>query len=165
MLQRLIRAPFDYRIPGRHPRVLPQSRGYLAGSPRFAAAGCCAQTKTATTLTEPPRPLLLDLSVAHMAAMVGCSSHCETGDGDLMASGGLSPVLALAIAGARRPAQAERGGSNCHPLHGGLEFGLGSTEDPRELLKLGFEVSERTRRQISATATRRSCQTMAGLPR
>ena len=34
----------------------------------------------------------------HMAAMVGCSGHCETGDGGRMASGGLSPVLALAIA-------------------------------------------------------------------
>ena len=43
----------------------------------------------------------------------------KTGDGDRMASGGLSPVLALAIAGARRPAQAERGGSNSHPPHGG----------------------------------------------
>jgi len=37
--------------------------------------------KRAATLTEPPRPLLLDHAAAHMAAMVGCSVHCETGDG------------------------------------------------------------------------------------
>jgi hypothetical protein len=39
----------------------------------------------------------LDHSAAHMAALVGCSGHCETGDRGRMASGGLSPVLALAI--------------------------------------------------------------------
>src|SRR5204863_7917107 len=84
MLQRLIRALFDHRIPGCHPRVLPQSRGYLPGSSRAAAAGRRAQTKAGATLTEPPRPLLLDHAAAHMAAIVGCSCHCETGDGGRM---------------------------------------------------------------------------------
>jgi hypothetical protein len=51
--------------------------------------------------------------------MVGCSSHCETGDCDRMASARLSSVLALAIAAARRPTQGERGGSNSHPPHSG----------------------------------------------
>jgi hypothetical protein len=55
-----------------------------------------------------------------MAAMVGCSGHCETGDGGRMASGGLSPVLALAIAATRRPTEGERGDSDSHPPHGGL---------------------------------------------
>ncbi len=119
MLQRLICAPFDPRIPGCDPRLVPQSRGYLAGNPRAAAASRRAKTKTAATLTEPSRPLLLDHSTGHMAAVVGCSGHCETGDGGRMASGGLSPVLALAIAAARRSAEGERGDSDSHPPHGG----------------------------------------------
>ena len=49
--------------------------------------------------------LFLDDSSADMAAMVGCSGHCKTGDGGRMASGGLWPVLALAITAARRPTQ------------------------------------------------------------
>jgi hypothetical protein len=51
MLQRLIRAPFDPRIPGGHPRLFPQSRGHFPGSSRAAAAGRRAQTKR-------PRPSL-----------------------------------------------------------------------------------------------------------
>ena len=119
MLQLLIRAPFDHRIPSCHPRLLPQSRGHLPGSSRPAAAGRRAQTKAATTFSEPPRPLLLDHATADMAAMVGCSGHCETGDGGGMASGGLSPLLALAIAAAWRPTQGERGDSDSYPPHGG----------------------------------------------
>jgi hypothetical protein len=61
-----------------------------------------------------------------------------------MASCGLSPVLALAIQAARRPTEGERGDSDPHPPYGGREFRLGSTEVHRELLTLGFEVSERT---------------------
>jgi len=61
-----------------------------------------------------------------------------------MASGGLSPILALAIAPARRSAEGERGDSDSHPPHCGRELRLGSTQDPRGLLKLGFAVSERT---------------------
>jgi len=44
MLQRLIRAPFDHRIPGCHPRFLPQWHGYLAWNPRAAATSRRAQT-------------------------------------------------------------------------------------------------------------------------
>src|SRR6516165_3457221 len=118
MLQQLIRARFDHRISGCHPRVLPQSRGYLAGSSRASPASRRAQTKAAATLAEPLRPVLLDHFATDMAALVRCSSYRETGDGDRMASGGLSPVLALAIATARRPAQGERGGSHSHSPHG-----------------------------------------------
>jgi hypothetical protein len=53
---------------------------------------------------KPPRPHLLDHAAVHMAAMVGCFGHCETRDGGRMASGGLSLILALAIAAARGPA-------------------------------------------------------------
>src|SRR5205814_285530 len=118
-----------------------------------------AQTKTPATLTEPPRPLLLDHSTERMAALVGCSGHCETGDGGRMASCGLSPVLALAIAAARRPTQAERGDSDSHPPHGGREFGLGSTEGPRGTAEARLRGLRAHCRQISAThpAPRRSC--------
>ena len=119
MLQRLICAPFDPRIPGCDPRLVPQSRGYLAGNPRAAAASRRAQTKTATTLTEPPRPLLLDHSAEHMAAMVGGSGDCETRDRGRMASGGLPLALALEIAAAPRPTEVERRDSDSHPPHGG----------------------------------------------
>jgi hypothetical protein len=54
-----------------------------------------------------------------IAPMVGCSGPCETGYGSRMASGGLSPVLALAIVVARRPAQGARGDSGSHSAHGG----------------------------------------------
>src|SRR6516225_6268125 len=118
MLQQLIRAPFDHPIPGCPPRVLPQSRGYLAGSSRASAANRRAQTKAAATLAEPLRPVLLDHFGTDMAALVRCSSYGETGDGDPMASGGLSPVLALAIATARWPADGERRGSHSHSPHG-----------------------------------------------
>jgi hypothetical protein len=47
-----------------------------------------------------------------------CSGHCETGDGGRTASGGLSPVLALAIATARRPTQDEREDSGSYSPHG-----------------------------------------------
>jgi len=50
---------------------------------------------------------------------VGGSGHCKTGDGGRMASGGLSPVLALAITAMRRPIQGERGDSDSRPPHGG----------------------------------------------
>jgi len=119
MLQRLIRAAFDHRIPDCRPRLFPQSRGHLPGSSRATAAGRRTQTKTAATLTEPPRPPFLDHAAVHMATMVGCSGHCETGDGGRLASGGLSPVLAMAIAAAWRPTQGERVGSDSHPPHGG----------------------------------------------
>jgi hypothetical protein len=137
MLQQLIRALFDPGIPGCHPRLLPQSRQYLAGGPGSAATSRRAQTKTAATLTKPPRRRLLDHAAEHMAAMVGCSDHCETGDGGRVASGGLPPVLALAIAVAQRPTQGERGDSDSHPPHGGRECRLGSTEDPRRTSEAG----------------------------
>jgi hypothetical protein len=72
-------------------------------SKKYPAGGFTA------TLTEPPRPLLLDHSAEHMAALVGCSGHCKTGDGGRMASGGLSPPLALAIEDAPRPTEGESG--------------------------------------------------------
>jgi hypothetical protein len=75
--------------------------------------------KRPATRTEPSRPLLLDLSTEPMAAMVGCSGHRETADGGRMASGGLSTVLALAIAATRRPTQGERGDADSHSPHGG----------------------------------------------
>jgi len=49
MLQRLIRALSDHRIPGCHPRLFPQPCQYLAGDPGPAAAGRRIQTKTAGT--------------------------------------------------------------------------------------------------------------------
>ena len=61
-----------------------------------------------------------------------------------MASGWLSPVLALAIAAARRPTKGERGDSDSPSPHGGRKFGLGAPKIHGELLKLGFEVCERT---------------------
>ena len=54
--------------------------------------------------------------------MVRCSGHRETGDGDRMASGGFSLVLALAIAAARRPTQGERRDADSHPPHGSAAF-------------------------------------------
>jgi hypothetical protein len=44
MLQQLIRARFDHRIPGCPPRVLLQSRGYFAGSSRASAASRRAES-------------------------------------------------------------------------------------------------------------------------
>ena len=131
MLQRLIRAPFDHSIPVCHPRLLPQPRGYLAGGPGSAATSRRAQTKAAASRTEPSRPLLLEHAAEHMAVMVGCSDHCETGHGVRMASGGFLPVLAMAIATARRPTQGERRDSDSYSPDGSRKYGLGSTEDPR----------------------------------
>jgi len=59
-----------------------------------------------------------------------------------MASGGLSPLLAIAVA--RRPTQGERGDSDSNSPYGGRKFGLGAPKIHGELLKLGFEVCERT---------------------
>jgi hypothetical protein len=78
-----------------------------------------ALTEAAASRAERPRPLLLDHSAEHMAAMVGCSGDCETGDGGRMASGGLPLVLALEIAATLRPAEVLRGDSDSHPPHGG----------------------------------------------
>jgi hypothetical protein len=76
--------------------------------------------------------------------MVGRFGDRQTRDGNRMASSGLSTVLALALPGTRRSAEGERRDSNSHPPDSFRKFRLGSAEDPRELLKLGFEVSERT---------------------
>ena len=78
-----------------------------------------AVLKAAATLAKPLGSVLLDHSTADMAALLRCSSHRETGDGDRIASGGLSPVLALAIAAARRPTQGERGDSGSHSPYSG----------------------------------------------
>jgi len=61
-----------------------------------------------------------------------------------MASGGLSPVLALAIAAAWRPTQGERGGSDSIRRMAAENGDWGAPKIHGELLKLGFEVSERT---------------------
>ena len=79
-----------------------------------------------------------------MAAMVGCSSHCETGDSDRVASGGLSPVLALAIAAAQRPTQGEKEIRTLVRRMAAENSGWGAPKIHGELLKLGFEISERT---------------------
>jgi hypothetical protein len=61
-----------------------------------------------------------------------------------LAPRGLSALLALAIAPARRLAGDHRRDSDAYPDYGVGEFRLGAPKIHGELLKLGFEVSERT---------------------
>jgi hypothetical protein len=79
-----------------------------------------------------------------MAALVGRSGHCETGYRGRMASGGLSPVLPLAIAVARwRPKISEEVRALVRRMAvENVDWGAPNIHG--ELLKLGFEVSERT---------------------
>ena len=62
--------------------------------------------------------------------MVRCSGDRETRDRGRVASGWLSPVLALAIPAARRSTQGEPGGADSHRTPSERELGLGRTEDP-----------------------------------
>src|SRR5262249_3374633 len=77
--------------------------------------------------------------------MVGCFDYCETGDGCRMASGGLPPILALAIPAARggRPKISEELRTLIRTM-AAENAGWGAPRIHGELLKLGFEVSERT---------------------
>jgi hypothetical protein len=62
---------------GRDPEPVQSFRVIHATAEKDAdgSEGGGDQTQTAETLTEPPRPLLLDDYTADMAAMVGCSGY------------------------------------------------------------------------------------------
>ena len=79
-----------------------------------------------------------------MVAMVGCFDDREAGDRRRLASGRLSPVLALAIAarGGRPKVSQELRTLIC--TMAAENSGWGAPKIHGELLKLGFEISERT---------------------
>ncbi len=80
-----------------------------------------------------------------LARMARCSCLCSTRDRDPLASRGLSPPLAVEEpqATARTPAdRAKNLGGHCDDARG--ESDVGSTSDPRELLKVGFTVAQST---------------------
>jgi len=66
MLQRLIRAPFDPRIPGWHPRVLPQWHGY-------SLEVLALRQQVAVLKRKRPRPSL-NPSTASSLAVIGMIS-------------------------------------------------------------------------------------------
>jgi hypothetical protein len=96
--------------------------------------------------------------------MVGCSSDRETGDRRRMASGGLPPILAVAIPAMWRSAEDERGASDSHTHHGGRKFRLGCTENSGRASEARFRSLRAHSGEVSTTTSRRSKQTMAGLP-
>src|SRR5260370_26145953 len=107
------------RIPARSsgsgPRLLPPSRRYFSGNSRSTPAGRRAQTPTAATDVDAPRPRLLDHPSTSVAPMVERADHRETGDRGPVASSRLSPLLALAITSSRRPTADRRRHSDPYP--------------------------------------------------
>src|SRR6202043_813638 len=94
-------------------------------------------------------------------------AHRETGNRRPVASSRLSPLLALAIPTARRPAANQRGDADPAPSPGGGECGLGRNLDPRGTLEARLRRLRTQRRPVSATRAtpRRSRQPLGGLPR
>ena len=76
--------------------------------------------------------------------MVGRAAHRETGDRGPVASSRLSPLLALAIPTARAPAPDQRGNADLIRRLAAENTDWGAPRIHGELLKLGFDVSERS---------------------
>src|SRR4051794_3998387 len=105
MLQTLVHVRFPPRLPGCSSRFLPLSGGHLPRGPCFTSTGRRAQAQTAATGLERLGSLVLDLPAATLAALGRRSGPGEAGDGGRLASGGLPPLLALAVPTTRRAAQ------------------------------------------------------------
>ena len=127
----------------RHCESLPRSTRYRPGDPRPASTTGSVQTKTSTPKLEPLRPTVLDYSAPPVVCVGRGPHHCEAGDRSALAPSRFSALLALALA-CRRKAEDHRRDSSHDQPHSGRESGLGAPKIHGELLKLGFQVSERT---------------------
>jgi hypothetical protein len=124
------------RLPPRLPKL-----------PRHYTGGACAAPTVAVHKRKRGRPSL-NLSTFSSEPLCGHLARWSDvlvivkPETDQTASGGFSPVLALAILVLRRPAEGMRRDSDSHPYCDDRELRLGRAEYSWELGKLGFEVSE-----------------------
>jgi hypothetical protein len=108
---------------------------------------------------------VLDGPAHEVVSLAGCLSDRNTGNGGGLASGRLSPVLALEIAAAWWPAEDLAGSSRVDSPLGPGECRLGRAEDPRRIAEARLCAVRANRRTVSiATAcSRRRSQAMAGI--
>jgi len=107
VLQRLIHAQPDARIPGCRPSLVPNPAGHFAGNPRSAPAGLRTQAQTIATTAELLGSRVLDSSADILATLDRSSGDRQAGDGDCLASCWLPLVLALAITTAWRSTEGQ----------------------------------------------------------
>ena len=103
-----------------------------------------SQTETATTIIEFVRPVVLGTAARILGKLEECADRCQARHRDGMASRGFPLVLALEIWQATRAAAGHHRDLRTHRAPGGRKHRLGAPKIHGELLKLGFDISERT---------------------
>ena len=125
--------------------LLPFPLQRWPGDPCPPSAAGCTQAKTSSPSAPNPRSDILDSAPPSLVCMEQRPGYRQTGNRCDLALGWLSIVLALSIAAKESWQAKDRcGASSSHPEDGGGESERGAPRIHGELLKLGFDVSERT---------------------